>query len=78
MLVKGIAPPQELGKGEISVSACSFEELQPATGIKGRIYLLKIHLEPLVLVGWIERTIPVKPRSIKQKYWLKEKGIRRF
>ena len=55
-------------------SACSFAELQEAAGLKDRVHFLKTHLEPLLLAGWIERTIPDKPRSSKQKYRLTEKG----
>lgn len=34
-------------------------------------------LKPLLEAGWLEMTIPDKPRSSKQKYHLTEKG-RRF
>ena len=57
-------------------SDCSFADLQAATGLKDRVHFLKTHLEPLLLAGWIERTIPDKPRSSKQKYRLTEKGRR--
>ena len=59
-------------------SDCSFAELEAAAGLKDRVHFLKTHLEPLLLAGWIERTIPDKPRSSKQKYRLTEKGKRRF
>jgi hypothetical protein len=55
-------------------SACFFAELQAAAGLKDRVHFLKTHLEPLLFAGWIERTIPDKPRSSKQKYRLNEKG----
>ena len=55
-------------------SDCSFADLQAAAGLKDRVHFLKTHLEPLLLAGWIERTIPDKPRSSKQKYRLTEKG----
>jgi ATP-dependent DNA helicase RecG len=59
---------------EAARSDCSFADLQAAAGLKDRVHFLKMHLEPLLLAGWIERTIPDKPRSIKQKYRLTEKG----
>jgi ATP-dependent DNA helicase RecG len=59
---------------EAASSACSFAEPQAAAGLKDRVHFLKTHLEPLLLAGWIERTIPDKPRSSKQKYRLTEKG----
>ena len=55
-------------------SACSFADLQAAAWLKDRVHFLKTHLEPLLFAGWIERTIPDKPRSSKQKYHLTEKG----
>jgi len=57
--------PQVASVLEAASSACSFAELQAAAGMKDRICLLKIHLEPLLFAGWIERTIPDKPRSSK-------------
>ena len=59
---------------EAASSACPFAELQAAAGLKDRGHFLKTHLEPLLLAGWIERTIPDKPRSSKQKYRMTEKG----
>ena len=66
--------PQVARVLEAASSACSFAELQAAAGLKDRVHFLKTHLEPLLLAGWIERTIPDKPRSSKQKYRLTEKG----
>ncbi len=63
---------------EAASSACSFAKLQAAAGLKDRVHFLKMHLELLLLAGWIERIIPDKPRSSKQKYRLTEKGKRRF
>jgi ATP-dependent DNA helicase RecG len=61
---------------EPASSACSFAELQAAAGLKDRVHFLKTHLEPPLLAGWIERTIPDKPRSSKQKYRLTGDGRR--
>jgi ATP-dependent DNA helicase RecG len=55
-------------------SDCSFAKLQAAAGLKDRVHFLKTHLEPLLLAGWIERTIADKPHSSKQKYRLTENG----
>jgi ATP-dependent DNA helicase RecG len=68
------AAPQVAQVLEAASSACSLGELQAAAGLKDRVHFLKTHLEPLLLAGWIERTIPDKPRSSKQKYRLTEKG----
>jgi len=53
---------------------CSFADFQAAAGLKDRVHFLKTHLEPLLFAGWMERTIPDKPRSSKQKYRLTEKS----
>lgn len=55
-------------------SDCSFADLQAAAALKDRVHFLKTHMEPLLLAGWIERTIPDKPRSSKKKYRLTENG----
>lgn len=49
-------------------------DLQTAIGLKDRVHFLKNYLEPFLRVGWIERTIPDKPRSSRQKYRLTDKG----
>ena len=53
---------------------CSFADFQAAAGLKDCVHFLKTHLEPLLDAYWIECTISDKPRSIKQKYRLKEKS----
>lgn len=54
----------------------SREELQEAAGISHREHFRKAYMEPLLAVGWIERTIPEKPRSSKQKYRLTPDGLK--
>ncbi len=49
-------------------------KLQQAVGLKDRVHFLKAYLEPLLEAELIERTIPDKPRSSKQKYRLTPKG----
>jgi hypothetical protein len=49
-------------------------ELQKAAGIKDREHFRKAYLEPLLLAGWLERTIPDKPRSRMQRYRTTEAG----
>jgi len=44
------------------------EELQVATGINDREHFRKHYLQPLVSAGLLERTVPDKPRSPKQRY----------
>ena len=54
--------------------ARSREELQAATGMIDREHFRKAYIEPLVMAGWLERTIPDKPTSRLQKYRLGAKG----
>jgi DNA-binding HxlR family transcriptional regulator len=55
-------------------SPASGAELQQAAGMKDRVHFLKAYLEPLLVDGLIERTIPDKPRSRLLKYRLTAKG----
>ena len=54
--------------------ANSRDELQKAAGIKDREHFRKAYLEPLLFAGWLERTIPDKPRSRMQRYRTSEAG----
>jgi len=49
-------------------------ELQSAAGIKHREHFRKAYTEPMVSAGWLEQTVPDKPRSRLQKYRLTDKG----
>ncbi len=60
-----------LAKGEYSSS-----ELMAALKLTHRPTFRKIHLDPALASGWIERTQPDSPRSPTQRYRLTEKGRR--
>ena len=49
-------------------------ELQPLLGLRDRATFLYSYLEPLTSAGWLEPTIPDKPRSSLQRYRLTEAG----
>jgi predicted HTH transcriptional regulator len=49
-------------------------ELQLAAGMADREHFRKTYVEPLVSAGWLERTIPDKPTSSRQKYRITDKG----
>jgi hypothetical protein len=48
--------------------------LQRAAGLKNRVHFLHAYLRPLLDKGWLERTIPGKPRSRMQRYRLTRAG----
>jgi ATP-dependent DNA helicase RecG len=50
------------------------KELQSALGLKHEDYFREAYLIPTLKAGFIEMTIPDKPRSSKQRYRLTEKG----
>ncbi|MDO4764092.1 MAG: transcriptional regulator, partial [Flavobacteriaceae bacterium] len=50
------------------------EELQEQLGLLDRENFRKIYLNPAIEQGWVALTIPDKPTSSKQKYYLTEKG----
>ena len=66
--------PQVTRVLELALSERPLSELQAAAELKDRVHFLKTYLEPFLLAGWLERTIPDKPRSSKQKYRLTAKG----
>jgi predicted HTH transcriptional regulator len=43
-------------------------ELQRIVGLKDRAHFQRAYLEPLLAAGWLEMTIPDKPRSRLQRY----------
>ena len=49
-------------------TARSREELQRTVGLKDRQHFRKMYIDSLLAVGWLEMTIPDKPRSSKQRY----------
>jgi ATP-dependent DNA helicase RecG len=53
----------------------SREELQQSVGLKDRVHFLKAYLEPLLAAGWLEMTIPDKPRSRLQRYRTTATGL---
>ncbi len=52
----------------------SREDLQAAAGIRDREHFRQQHLDPLLSAGLLERTIPDKPRSSRQRYRLTAAG----
>ena len=55
--------------------AASAGDLQRAAGLKDRVHFLRSYLQPLLERGWIERTIPDKPRSRMQRYRTTAAGL---
>ncbi|MDK2975191.1 MAG: ATP-dependent helicase RecG [Methanofollis sp.] len=52
----------------------SRQDLQDALGLKDNEHFRKAYLLPALRENQIEMTLPDKPKSSKQKYWLTEKG----
>ena len=50
------------------------EEIQEKLGLKNRDYFRKNYLNPAIEEGFVALTIPDKPTSSKQQYFLTEKG----
>lgn len=54
----------------------SRSQLQQAAGVANRPHFTTAYLTPLVRAGWLEMTIPDKPRSRLQRYRTTEAGLR--
>jgi ATP-dependent DNA helicase RecG len=67
--------PQVRAVLDAARQAASAEALQHAAGLKDRVHFLKSYLQPLLEQGWLERTIPDKPRSRLQRYRTTEAGL---
>jgi ATP-dependent DNA helicase RecG len=50
------------------------EELQRIAGLKDRVHFRKMYLDSLQAVGWLEMTVPDKPKSPKQRYRTTNQG----
>lgn len=50
------------------------QHLQATLGLKDDEHFRKVYLLPALQAGYIEMTIPDKPKSSKQKYRLTDKG----
>lgn len=66
--------PQVIAILQAAGSPRSRGELQEIAGLRDREHFRKFYLEPLVAAGWLEMTIPDKPRSRLQRYRVTEAG----
>ena len=70
--------PEVTPEVEVVVPLCdpsaSRQELQARLGLRDDEHFRKAYLLPALATGLIERTIPDKPRSSKQRYRITEKG----
>lgn len=48
--------------------------LQVAAALRDREHFVSEHLQPMLALGWVEPTIPDRPRSSKQRYRLTDLG----
>ena len=59
-----------------AASPSSGDELLATARLKDRVHFLKAYLQPLLDAGWLEMTIPDKPRSSKQRYRTTATGLK--
>lgn len=67
--------PQVVTVLETAMQPVSADDLQRAAGLKDRVHFLRSYLQPLLKHGWLERTIPDKPRSRMQRYRTTTAGL---
>ena len=60
----------------VIVGEMNREILQQNLGLKHRQHFIKNYLNPAIKEGYIELTVPDKPKSVLQKYRLTEKGLK--
>ncbi|MCO6435261.1 Fic family protein [Nitrosomonas nitrosa] len=60
----------------VLASEMTRQQLKEALGLKDDEHFRKAYLLPALDAGLIEMTIPDKPCSSKQKYWLTGKAVR--
>lgn len=65
---------KDLLKVMVSQKAKSRAELQKRLKLLNREYFRKNYLQPAIKAGYVELTVPNKPTSSKQKYFLTLKG----
>ena len=68
--------PQVIAVLEAAQTARNREDLQRVVGLRDREHFRKAYLEPLLSAGWLEMTIPDKPRSSKQRYRTTDLGYK--
>lgn len=61
---------------ELAQRPHSRAELQRAAGLANKAHFLAKYLQPLLAAGWLEMTIPDKPRSSKQQYRTTAAGLK--
>jgi ATP-dependent DNA helicase RecG len=66
--------PQEAAVLATARNPSTRTELQKSVGLRDREHFVNTYLNPLLEAGFLEMTIPDKPRSSKQKYRLTENG----
>ena len=66
--------PQVVAILEAAQAPSNRSGLQEAAGLKDREHFRLAYLEPLLDAGWLEMTIPDKPRSSNQRYRTTDAG----
>ena len=60
----------------VLVGELSRQEIMDRLGLKNEEHFRKVYLAPALEAGLVERTIPGKPRSSKQRYRPTDRGRR--
>lgn len=60
--------PQVVALVKAARRPMSRTELQEVIGLKDRMHFQRAYLDPLLVAGWLQMTIPDKPNSRLQRY----------